>query len=385
MKKKLMLLSLVLSILLLSTGCNLSSIKKQNELPSIEGINTEIRFFEGESYYIIHNDYQGEYDIQYIDLDTTREENIEIVDILDEFEIMKSMTYEEYANYCKKWGFTRRYNDEKLNYIVFSYIACGATNVEARLAMVEEVGNEDINLYIWDDAFGMIPGIDIKGYVIIVPTNKDIKNVTYTPCLTEEEFENIIEYSKLDPGELMFDKPIIYLYPEEEIEIEVKLGNKEQLTCSYPKYIDGWNVLAKPNGSLVDLTTNRSLYALYYESQSVTNLKMTNEGFVVKGENSAKFLEEKLAILGLNEREAEEFIVYWLPKLESNNYNYIRFLTEEEINENMPLNVMPVPDTTIRVIMVFKELDEPINVVEQKLNHIERNGFTIVEWGGSKI
>ena len=34
-------------------------------------------------------------------------------------------------------------------------------------------------------------------------------------------------------------------------------------------------------------------------------------------------LEEKLAILGLTERESEEFIVYWLPKLEKNKYNYI--------------------------------------------------------------
>ena len=46
-----------------------------------------------------------------------------------------------------------------------------------------------------------------------------------------------------------------------------------------------------------------------------------------------KFLEEKLGILGLTEREAEEFIVYWLPLMEKNKYNYIRFETLEEINE----------------------------------------------------
>ena len=37
-------------------------------------------------------------------------------------------------------------------------------------------------------------------------------------------------------------------------------------------------------------------------------------------------------MLGLNDREAEEFIVYWLPKLEENKYNLIRFETAEEIN-----------------------------------------------------
>ena len=55
----------------------------------------------------------------------------------------------------------------------------------------------------------------------------------------------------------------------------------------------------------------------------------------VKGTDVAEFLEDKLALLGLNEREAEEFIVYWLPKLQENKYNYIRFATMEEINENM--------------------------------------------------
>ncbi len=40
-------------------------------------------------------------------------------------------------------------------------------------------------------------------------------------------------------------------------------------------------------------------------------------------------MEEKLEVLGFYEREEEEFIIYWLPKLEANKYNYIRFASEE--------------------------------------------------------
>jgi hypothetical protein len=112
---------------------------------------------------------------------------------------------------------------------------------------------------------------------------------------------------------------------------------------------------------------------------------MTDEGFVVKGEDSIKFLEEKLEILGLNEREAEEFIVYWLPILEKNNYNYIRFASQDEINQNMPLDVNPVPDTVIRVLMITKPLDKYVEVNEQQLEKVERNGYTLVEWGGTII
>lgn len=181
------------------------------------------------------------------------------------------------------------------------------------------------------------------------------------------------------------DKPIIYLYPTKETEINVDLGKSESITSSYPKYINGWNVKAKPNGDLIDLDTGKNLYALYYENESNVDFKVTDEGFCIKGEEVTEFLEEKLRILGLNDKEAEEFIIYWLPKLEKNKYNYIRFATEEEINQNMPVEITPNPDTFIRVLMVYKPLNRPIDLKKQELNYVQRDGFIAVEWGGTEI
>ncbi len=181
------------------------------------------------------------------------------------------------------------------------------------------------------------------------------------------------------------EKPIIYLYPTEETEVSVKLLKNNNITSSYPKYIDGWNVIAKPNGDLTYIENGKELYSLYYECEDKYEYKVEKDGFIVKGENSAQFLEEKLAILGLTEREAEEFIIYWLPKLESNNYNYIRFATQAEINENMPIEITPEPDTFIRIIMTYKPLTEAIEVEEQHLEKNERKGYVAVEWGGSEI
>jgi hypothetical protein len=185
-------------------------------------------------------------------------------------------------------------------------------------------------------------------------------------------------------GEAVDLKPVIYLYPLQEERISVKLNNYEHLTHTYPKYEDGWDVIAKPNGDLIDLKTGRNLYCLYWEGINSNDFNM-NEGFVIKGEDTTKFLEEKLAILGLTEREANEFIIYWLPKLESNKYNFIRFRTYEEINENMGLTITPAPDTLIRVMMEFKPLNEEIDVKEQVLATPQRNGFVAVEWGGTEI
>lgn len=184
---------------------------------------------------------------------------------------------------------------------------------------------------------------------------------------------------------ISIDKPIIYLYPTEDTEVSVRLKYSDNITVSYPKYTTGWNVLAKSDGNLIDLSTNRKLYSLYYESTSAEKFKVEEDGFVVKGEDIIAFLEGKLAILGLNERETEEFIIYWLPKLECNEYNYIRFATIDEINKSMPLDINPNPDTIIRILMTYKGLNKPIEVKEQKLETPKREGFVAVEWGGTEI
>ena len=181
------------------------------------------------------------------------------------------------------------------------------------------------------------------------------------------------------------DKPVIYLYPEEENEISVKLGNADKLTSVYPEYNNGWTVIAYPDGTLVDEKTGREYYSLYYESENTKEYDGLKDGFVVKNEDIVKFLEEKLSILGLNDKEAEEFIIYWLPRLQQNEYVYIRFQSMEEIEENMPLEIIPKPDTLIRIIMEWKGLNEYIQVQEQELTQVVRNGFTVVEWGGTEI
>ena len=51
----------------------------------------------------------------------------------------------------------------------------------------------------------------------------------------------------------------------------------------------------------------------------------------------------------------------------------------------MPLEISPQPDSIIRVFMDYKPLNKKIKVKEQSLTTQDRNGFTVVEWGGSII
>ncbi|MCP4439678.1 MAG: hypothetical protein GY810_12105 [Aureispira sp.] len=180
-------------------------------------------------------------------------------------------------------------------------------------------------------------------------------------------------------------KPIIYLYPEQTTKVHVQLDYDGELTTTYPKYdaTKGWMVEAQPNGTLIDANTQKRYYGLYWEGIDQQKFDLST-GFVVKGEATAGFLDEKLAQLGLTRREANEFIVYWLPELEKNEYNLIHF-SQKEYQELAKLNISPKPETIIQVFMAYKPLLEPIAVQEQELITPKRKGFTVVEWGGSKL
>lgn len=179
-------------------------------------------------------------------------------------------------------------------------------------------------------------------------------------------------------------KPIIYLYPEAETKVEVKLDYAGKLTHTYPKYKAGWKVTAHPDGTLFD-EAGKEYYALYWEGIPQNEFTIA-EGFVVPGEQTIEFLEEKLALLGLNRKEANEFIIYWLPKLESNSYNLIHF-SSTEYEKMAKLTITPTPDTLIRVMMFFKPLTKPVEIKKQDLSKLkkDRKGFTVVEWGGTEF
>ena len=178
-------------------------------------------------------------------------------------------------------------------------------------------------------------------------------------------------------------KPVIYLYPEKETEVSVKLDFDGKLTYTYPAINNGWRVLAKPDGTLTNLADGSTHYYLFWEGTARPEWTY-EKGFVVKGSETESFLRENLAKMGLTPREYNDFITYWVPKMQENPYNLISF-SGEEYSEIAKLTVNPKPDTMIRIHMIWKALDKPIEIEPQVLPVYERKGFTLVEWGGTEI
>ena len=178
-------------------------------------------------------------------------------------------------------------------------------------------------------------------------------------------------------------KPVIYLYPESPTECSVKLTPNDSFTCTYPDYGRGWqNFTAHPDGTLI-FPDAKEYYCLYWEGMLAAEWDFST-GFCVKGSDTAAFLEWALAAQGLTPREANEFIIYWLPLMQNNHYNVIAFQTDAYTNSAV-LEVTPAPDSLLRVFMTYYPSDEAVEIPPQELKAPQRRGFTVVEWGGSQV
>ena len=178
-----------------------------------------------------------------------------------------------------------------------------------------------------------------------------------------------------------YAKPVLYLYPtKNNTKVTVTFEKPNLLTTTYPKYKNKWEVTANKNGDLYD-SNNKYYYGLYWEESGTINVDF-EEGFYVTKDNAINFLEEKLTTIGLNAKERNEFIMYWLPILEKNDKSLVYFeLTDSRENYNK-LIINPKPDSLLRVAIHVKKVNEKTNIKRQELKKFERKGFTAVEWGG---
>jgi hypothetical protein len=222
----------------------------------------------------------------------------------------------------------------------------------------------------------------------LVPRYEKTLNTDSIP----DEFLNIKLEKQPDtiPINIIAAKPAIYLYPISRTQIKIIHQFKGKIVNTYPIYNNGWNVIAEPNGKLLNNSDNREYNYLFWDG--ILDFPKEHyefkEGFVVENEKLIEFFQNKLEKIGLTAYEINDFIVYWLPILNQNEYNIIRFRINDNIDESSFLEVIPKPDTQIRVFMEFKGIknrQDYLNLKEQYIVKIQRDGFTLVEWGGANI
>jgi len=185
---------------------------------------------------------------------------------------------------------------------------------------------------------------------------------------------------------IQVEKPVIYLYPENPLLVNVKVKPKGEFTFTYPTYDNGWEVTASPNGEL-KIGDNRYNYLFWESQQHLTfNDFDLSQGSIVSKDSTISFLEKKLTEFGLNSKEQADFITFWGPQLNKNSSNFIHFVINEDADLFAELTISPKPQAVYRIYLVFcdsKGISEH-SISEQILPKMNRSGFVVLEWGGAE-
>lgn len=206
-------------------------------------------------------------------------------------------------------------------------------------------------------------------------------------------------------------KPVVYLYPTEPTDISLKFIEPMHLETQIPNYANGWKVKAYPDGKIVDLqpemtncaaigsafgseyakeACNKNEYPyIYWSGETHTkNYPQIDKGWIVSSGEVEGLLKTKLTEIGLNQKEQNDMLEYWLPQIEKKAAPFYRIslLQNDELNKLFPMAVTPRPNSVIRVFLDFLPLAAAgeITVTPQTIKSYERAGFTLVEWGGLK-
>lgn len=179
-------------------------------------------------------------------------------------------------------------------------------------------------------------------------------------------------------------KPVIYLYPTREQDVSVNVRPAGGVTKSIPDLGSAWNVKARPDGRLTDKATGGDYPYLFWESHETAPLAPMTEGFVVKADQVDRFFSDQLAFLGMNKAETKDFLDFWREPLQASPYVFVYFHPESRINLDAPLDIIPWPDSLIRVYFEFQPLKQAVPVAPQKLVPRQRTGFAVIEWGGRR-
>ena len=217
-----------------------------------------------------------------------------------------------------------------------------------------------------------------------------------------------INFTLIRPGagevlNITVKKPNIYLYPPEATEVTVRLELAEgcALTYSDPPYGDGWNVTVEPDGWMdngigyvvvpageagggeVIFDAPRYGY-LFYEADA-PDVWQRGHGWLVTSDVMSDFFAHTLREYGFRDREADDFLEYWTPRLTESLF-YAVYPQTEEIDAVVGLRVEPEPDSVLRLFFLIEPLDAAMATAdwylpEPVIPKFEREGFTVVEWG----
>ena len=173
-------------------------------------------------------------------------------------------------------------------------------------------------------------------------------------------------------------KPNIYIYPQNNIQLTVNLGFPlgGEIITSIPEYGTGWNVFVDTTG-LID---NKYSF-LFYESIQ-PDIWQNNYGWITKKSELESFFRKNMADYGFRGKEIDDFIDYWIPRLQNYSFYSIYPQTAKLIEFVIKLDFSKEPDNLLRLFYVIKGHNQlQDKLIEPTIDNFKREGYYTTEWG----
>ncbi len=173
-------------------------------------------------------------------------------------------------------------------------------------------------------------------------------------------------------------KPNLYIYPKEKMDLSVKLlfpkGGK--ILISIPEYGAGWNVSVDTNGLI-----NDSCSYLFYESTQ-PDIWQREYGWIIQADDLEAFFRQNMTDYGFKGREIDDFIDYWIPRLNEYPFYSIYPQTKTLIDDVIELDFSKQPDNILRLFYVIKGHNQfQEQLLAPEIDGFSRDAYFVTEWG----
>jgi hypothetical protein len=173
-------------------------------------------------------------------------------------------------------------------------------------------------------------------------------------------------------------KPNIYIYPNEQSDLSVKLSFPKGgwVVASEPEYGTGWNFNVDTAGLI-----NNTYSFLFYESTQ-PDVWQINFGWILQTDSLELFFRQNMAEYGFKGSEIDDFIEYWIPRLDDYLFYLIYPQTKSIIDDVIQLDFSKQPENILRLFYVIKgqnQLQDKLTV--PTIESFKREGYFVTEWG----
>ena len=183
--------------------------------------------------------------------------------------------------------------------------------------------------------------------------------------------------------------PSIYVYDNASRHISINFPKAVKVSYSYPSINDqSWTFETAPAGKIH--ISNQIFDRLYYEFDKKDALELLKKklnskvGFSIPMDTIEDFLKNSFAPqYGLAQQETYDLIqeIQRESTLFTKKYLVLRIIPEALLDEYLPINISPRPDTFLRLHVFIDQTDTPQILIKPQSTSLQRKGLTVIETG----